>query len=152
MSQLISYLMISHYWKIYKAWGPSWYLISWSAITGRFTRHDVPADILSHGQPLLLHLQAMIPQLICYLMASHYCNIYKAWCPSWYFISWSAITVRFTRHDAPANILSHGQSLLEDLKGMMPQLISYLIVSHYCKIYKAWCPSWCEHVRTVHHL
>ena len=142
MSQLIFYLMVSHYCKIYKAWCSSWYLISWSVITGRFTRHDAQADILSHGQPLLLHLRAMIPRLISYLMVCHYCQIYKAWCPSWYLISWSAITVRFTRHEAPADILSHGQPLLEDLQGMMLQLISYLVVSHYWKIYKAWCPSW----------
>ena len=134
--------MISHYWKIYKAWCPSWYFISWSAISVRFTRHDVPADILSHGQSFLEDLQGMMSQLIFYLMNSHYWKIYKAWCPSWYLIWWSAITVRFTRHDVPADILSHGQPLLLDLQGMMSQLISYLMVSHYWKIYKAWCPSW----------
>ena len=119
-----------------------WYLISWPAITIRFTRHDAPADILSDGKPLLEDLQGMMPQLISYLMVSHYCKIYKAWCPSWYLISWPAITGRFKRHEAPADILSHDQPLLEDLQGMMPQLISYLMVSHYCKICKAWCPSW----------
>ena len=44
----------------------------------RFTRHDVEADILSHGQPLLSDLQGMMPQLVSNLMASHYCQIYKA--------------------------------------------------------------------------
>ena len=72
-----------------------------------------------------------MPQLVSYLMASHYCQIYKASCPSWYLISWPAITVRFTRHDAPAGILSHGQPLLSDLQGMMSKLISYLMASHY---------------------